>query len=315
MRARPQIDVEDYVGAFRAWISVAQDPDIDAEVAARQRAFVEEAGHWLAARFHGVVETQVLCDALTAWGRGRMRGLALPEIGKSCLLSRLIYGGEQLRIRQCPLHGGRWSGYGIEACPAGCSYGLNLTGWLPNDRVEAWLVLEPDADLEKLEARVAEHFDPAELTVYADRLQMLGDPRGELIAIDLTIERAGATPRLAARREELLAAWLGRLASSPEADLRSPVTLTRPPRVRTGFLDVTLTSPRDVRALFDHAAGRYLRWLTIETQDHDIASLVRFLALREHAWLAEVTIAADQAGGLDEALAALALRARVWRRV
>lgn len=314
MRAPNEIDVEDYMAAFRAWISVAQAPGIDAEVAARQRAFVEEACHALATRFHGVVEIRVLCDALTAWGRGRTRGLALPEIGKSCLLSRLIYGGEQLRIRKCPLHGGRWSGYGIDACPAGCSYGLNLTGWLPNDRVEAWPALAPDTDLEKLEARLGEHFDPAELTVYADRLQLLGDPRGELIAIDLAIDRAGAaTPRLAARREELLAAWLGRLASSPETDLRSPVTLTRPPRVRTGFLDVTLTSPRDVRALFDHPAGRYLRWLTIETQDHDIASLVRFLALRDHAWLAELTIAADQPPDRDEALAALALRAPCLR--
>ncbi len=43
MRAGKDIDVEDDVAAFRAWISVAQDPEIDAALAARQRAFVEVA--------------------------------------------------------------------------------------------------------------------------------------------------------------------------------------------------------------------------------------------------------------------------------
>lgn len=57
-------------------------------------------------------------------------------IGKSCLLDRLIYGGEKLRTRPCPKHKGTWSGISFskdEGCE--CSRGscACTTGWLPND--------------------------------------------------------------------------------------------------------------------------------------------------------------------------------------
>lgn len=52
-------------------------------------------------------------------------------IHKSCLLDRLIYGGETLRTEKCPQHQGRWSGCRFEPCE--CSHGSCVTGWLPNE--------------------------------------------------------------------------------------------------------------------------------------------------------------------------------------
>lgn len=50
----------------------------------------------------------------------------LLDISKSNLLARLIYGDLPLRTIPCPEHKGRWSG-----CFGECSYGCELTGWLP----------------------------------------------------------------------------------------------------------------------------------------------------------------------------------------
>ena len=53
------------------------------------------------------------------------------DIRKSCLLDRLIYAGEPLRTRRCPIHEGEWSGlWRDEPCPEGCSFGAQLTGWI-----------------------------------------------------------------------------------------------------------------------------------------------------------------------------------------
>jgi hypothetical protein len=54
-------------------------------------------------------------------------------IAKSCLLDRLIYGGEQLRKEICPTHKGQWSGCNIsgeKTCE--CQHDTCITGWLPN---------------------------------------------------------------------------------------------------------------------------------------------------------------------------------------
>lgn len=54
-------------------------------------------------------------------------------IRKSCLLERLLYGGEKLRTRPCPIHKGQWSGITdppCEHCGVGPTCRCN-TGWLP----------------------------------------------------------------------------------------------------------------------------------------------------------------------------------------
>ena len=54
-------------------------------------------------------------------------------IMKSCLLDRLMYGGESVRTRMCPKHKGRWSGAWLdESQRCECEHGSCLTGWLPN---------------------------------------------------------------------------------------------------------------------------------------------------------------------------------------
>lgn len=62
-------------------------------------------------------------------------------ITKSCLLDRLIYVGEPLRTRPCPVHQGRWSGiqWPDDAqceCARGRSCGCT-TGWLPEPLIPA----------------------------------------------------------------------------------------------------------------------------------------------------------------------------------
>lgn len=53
------------------------------------------------------------------------------SIEKSNYLLRRIYMGEPHRTEPCPIHKGKWSGWKLEPCPAGCSSDLNITGWLP----------------------------------------------------------------------------------------------------------------------------------------------------------------------------------------
>lgn len=76
----------------------------------------------------------------------RHLGHILRDIRKSNLLARMIYGGEPLRTRECPVHKGRWTGItentvvpapespiGFKSIDAKC--GCGGTGWLPEPTV------------------------------------------------------------------------------------------------------------------------------------------------------------------------------------
>lgn len=77
------------------------------------------------------------CAAMRTWFRAvQARGEApyakmLDEINidisKSNLLDRLLYAGEELRTRECPVHQGRWNG---QAMLLGCDHDCDGTGWL-----------------------------------------------------------------------------------------------------------------------------------------------------------------------------------------
>jgi uncharacterized protein (TIGR02996 family) len=54
-----------------------------------------------------------------------------------------------------------------------------------------------------------EPWDRAALAVYADHLTAAGDPRGELIALELEVEDYGTTVEIDARRRVLLVEWIG----------------------------------------------------------------------------------------------------------
>jgi len=67
----------------------------------------------------------------------------------------------------------------------------------------------------ELEAELRRGFDRETLAVYADHLQSRGDPRGELIAIDLHADEHALSPELHERRAALLLEQLGDLATHP----------------------------------------------------------------------------------------------------
>ncbi len=106
--------------------------------------------------------------------------------------------------------------------------------------------------LDELEAEILATWNRETIEVYGDQLQALGDPRGEMIAIDLAIEDGGATPELTARRTELIDAWLG--DTIPNG------------RVRCGFVDLDATGADPVgqiRHAFDGPASRFVRSVAI----------------------------------------------------
>lgn len=114
---------------------------------------VREAHARLASHYgEEVLPVSQVCDGLATYVKALTEnesdGPYTPEVGaflrqhgweittfarKSNLLWRLLYAGEPLRTRKCPEHDGHWSGCKPEPCPHGCSYGHDVTGWLPND--------------------------------------------------------------------------------------------------------------------------------------------------------------------------------------
>lgn len=120
-----------------------------------------------------------------------------------------------------------------------------------------------------LEAQLRVSYDRETIEVYGDQLQALGDPRGELIAMDLAIEDSGPTLALETRRAELSAAWLG--------DTRLDGCTV----VRYGFveLDATGADPVDqVRAAFEGRPAAWVRSVTIAGPPMSVASALGVIA-------------------------------------
>lgn len=76
------------------------------------------------------------CAALETWSKvvskkdpttARLHSSIRLSIYKSSLLARLIYGGEKLRTKECPIHKGVWDGH---AMLMGCEHKCDGTGWL-----------------------------------------------------------------------------------------------------------------------------------------------------------------------------------------
>lgn len=131
---RDTIDVTEYCEAFKVW---ADASNLDG----RKFLLLSEALGFLRQEYCGVYPIVDLCKEMRQWAKakykaegyaGHISGLHT-AIDKSCLLWRLIYAGEKLRVRPCPIHKGKWSGCTVEPCKAGCSFGSNVTGWLANE--------------------------------------------------------------------------------------------------------------------------------------------------------------------------------------
>lgn len=121
--------------------------------------------------------------------------------------------------------------------------------------------------------------DPDIVTVYGDQLQAEGDPRGELIAIDLEMAHSGSTPLLVRRRDELIEQWLG--ARRPNGT------------IRYGFLELDATSAdpvEQVRLAFSTKAARFTRSITAVGPPKVLRDTIAAIAEAPRPFLSRVTL-------------------------
>lgn len=144
--------------------------------------------------------------------------------------------------------------------------------------------------MDELEASLLASWDRETLLVYADALQAAGDPRGELIALDLEVAERGVTPELARRRRKALYDWLG---GSTIRD--RPIHETS---FRYGFAtDFFATEgPRCsamdyLIALFTSPAGPYVRGVTIAVTDGEaLDDVLAQVAGQQRRWLERLEV-------------------------
>lgn len=72
----------------------------------------------------------------------------------------------------------------------------------------------------ELETTLQTKWDLETAAIYADALIALGDPRGELIALDLHIAQHGETAELARTRTDAVFAWIGRVSPIASKNIR-----------------------------------------------------------------------------------------------
>ena len=131
----------------------------------------------------------------------------------------------------------------------------------------------------ELEAAVRATWDREAIAIYADHLQAIGDPRGELVAIDLHIDRGDAGAAVLARRAELIEQWFG-------ADLPPGI-------VRYGFVDVDASGmgPDSQLAIALRGPGaQFIRSVTLAGPHDELVPAVRELAREHRPWLTSLTV-------------------------
>jgi hypothetical protein len=136
-----------------------------------------------------------------------------------------------------------------------------------------------------LEAGLQEAFDFAALAVYADALQGDGDPRGELIALDLY--PAPDDPAWWGRRRAALGAWLG-----------EPMAARLGHLVQHGFIHELREGPLAADVL-DGPLGDYVRGYSAWGGERVARGLER-LASRPRPWLARISVTSWSAPLPDE---------------
>lgn len=135
--------------------------------------------------------------------------------------------------------------------------------------------------IEELEASLHSSLDRATLEKYSDALQAKGDPRGEIIAIDLQIDVHGATPELSRRRRDRLVTWLG---TDAIANRR-----WNPARFKYCLFDdygapFASSNAKYIKELYASKAARYLRGVSMRSASLSPDEFDR-LVQRPHPWL------------------------------
>jgi hypothetical protein len=135
-----------------------------------------------------------------------------------------------------------------------------------------------------------------DLAVYADHLLADGDPRGELIALDLQPHPISAEWQ--ARRQAVLRAWLGRDLATRAAEL-----------VRHGFVHALDDGKGAAGALagplLDSPAGAFVRSFTTRGPATRVRASLQRLAARPRPHLTRLRIAVRSGGGREPAIGAV----------
>jgi hypothetical protein len=138
-----------------------------------------------------------------------------------------------------------------------------------------------------LEEALHDAFDHEHLAIYAEELQRQGDPRGELIAVDLRLDAEGDAEELLERRRALLLELLG------------PVAAVHPlVRCRYGFVDLMFALRDEMRvgalAAFDAVLGgplgAYVRDVTFSGDGVRLRELMSMLAQRPRPFLTRLAL-------------------------
>lgn len=131
-----------------------------------------------------------------------------------------------------------------------------------------------------IDDELAEHWDAAHLAVYADHLTEAGDPRGELVALDL----ADSSDAIRARKNELLVAWIGEQLLGKILSRGS---------IEHGFVELSTDSPRLLDEVLASPAGPYLRSLALRAPVSPLVAMLEVLSRDVRPWLLRLTIAQE----------------------
>ncbi len=143
-----------------------------------------------------------------------------------------------------------------------------------------------------LEAALQADWDADTAAVYADLLTARGDPRGELIAIDLALAKA-PTHELLDRKRELVTAWLGdRIPDWTWQPRNVEHGLLRGYGVATSTTQTTQTIDGYLSRLFD-VAGSRVRDLSVYGSNAQVREAIAAIAARPAPalpWLRALTL-------------------------
>jgi hypothetical protein len=127
---------------------------------------------------------------------------------------------------------------------------------------------------DEIEAALAADFDREALAVYADLLQVEGDPRGEVIALQLANRDArGAIGR-----------WLGTLPGDPKVEL--------------GFITgLKVSTDEMVETWLAHPASRYIRGVEIVGKIDWVTAAAELVTERSGRWLVDLSLHVEKKRG------------------
>jgi hypothetical protein len=130
---------------------------------------------------------------------------------------------------------------------------------------------------DELDAALRARFDPDDLAVYADLLQSEGDPRGELITLEL---QTAVTPEIVERRRALLKSWLGDMPVVEEVLLK----------FRYGFIEDMQLDGSSGYAWLASPAGEFLRTGWMYGKRIEVERALVALAARPRPWLTKLAL-------------------------